>query len=458
MTATLTEKPVKTAQSRVVERPPAKRSGGPSRRWVLVGALLAAVGIGGGYGYARFSSAHPSADRTASEGTPHTGKADLGFVAQGGAGSQKAVADCGIVPVEVVRRSHTLRVTGSLAADEQSFVASNTNGIVFEVRVDRGSTVRKGDVLVQLDSTDAQNKLAEGMALAEELKAKVFFAEGSETFVAEDQPDVRLAKATLGLAASRLRRAEELLPQKAIAVDEYDQYRSEHETASQRYRQAILDTTQKYHAYRTNVVKLAALRKTVADTTIRAPFDGLVVEKNVAVGEQVTGGFIASKIVTLVRTNPLRIVLTVPQQSVGQITPGQKVAFQVDSFPGRTFQAEVRYISPVVTADTRSLMADAVVPNPDGLLRPGLFATAELQLAEQQAELLVPASAVQRLEEVARVFVVRDQIAREQVVALGRTVHDKVEVRSGLTGNELLVARPELVRDGDRVTAASVKR
>jgi RND family efflux transporter MFP subunit len=417
----------------------------------LLGAVTVGL-VGASYGYAQLKAEHgPDTPQRA-------GKADLGFVAQAAATDRPASARVNTVPVEVVRRSHTLRVTGSLAADEQSFVASYTNGIVSEIRVDRGSMVRKGDVLVQLDPIDAQHRLAEGVALVDELKAKVSFADGSEKFVAEDQPDVRLAKATLELATSRFRRAEELLPQKAIAVDEYDQYRSEQETAAQRYRQAILDAKQKYQAYQTNVVKLAALRKAVADTTIRAPFDGLIVEKNVAVGEQVTGGFIASKIVTLVRTNPLRVTLTVPQQSVGAIKPGQKVDFQVDSFPDRTFQAEVRYISPVVTSDTRSLMADAVVPNPDGLLRPGLFATAEIQLPEQQPELLVPASAVQRMDEVARVFVVRDQMAREQVVALGRTLQDKVEIRSGLTGQELLVARPELVRDGDRVSAPPLKR
>ncbi len=176
-----------------------------------------------------------------------------------------------------------------------------------------------------------------------------------------------------------------------------------------------------------------------------------MVQKHVAVGEQVTGGFIASNVVTVVRTDPLRLALTVPQQSVGQIQPGQKVIFRVDSFPDRTFEARIRYISPVVINETRSMIADAVVPNPDNLLRPGVFATAEVQLPEQKPQVLVPMAAVQKMNEVARVFVVRDGVARAQVIALGKTVEDKVAVTSGLSGKELLVARPDLVRDGDAV-------
>ena len=111
----------------------------------------------------------------------------------------------------------------------------------------------------------------------------------------------------------------------------------------------------------------------------------------------------------------------------------------------------MRFIAPVVTNDTRSMVVEAVVPTPRRRLRPGLFATAELEVAEKQPRCCVPASAVQRMGEVARVFVVRDGVAREQVVALGEEAKGKVEITSGLTGKEILVARPELVHDGDAV-------
>jgi RND family efflux transporter MFP subunit len=153
----------------------------------------------------------------------------------------------------------------------------------------------------------------------------------------------------------------------------------------------------------------------------------------------------------VVKINPVRVSLTVPQQNSGQIKSGQKVIFHVDSFPDKNFEAKVRYISPAVASDTRSLLVEAVADNADGVLHPGEFVTAELELTEQQAELFVPAGAVRRTGEVARVLVVRDGVAREQVVALGVEAQGKVHIRSGLTGQELLLARPERYRDGDKV-------
>jgi RND family efflux transporter MFP subunit len=199
------------------------------------------------------------------------------------------------------------------------------------------------------------------------------------------------------------------------------------------------------------MVRLAILQKAVADTTIRAPFDGWVAEKLVCVGEQITSGMQATKVVTLVRIDPLRLALTVPQQNIGAIEPGQTVWFHVDSFPDMKFEAKVRFIAPIVTNDTRSMVVEAVVRNPDGMLRPGLFATAELELSKKGSEIYAPTLAVQRRGEVARVFVVRDGVAREQVVALGDTERGRIQIKSGLTGKESIVLRPELVHDGASV-------
>jgi membrane fusion protein, multidrug efflux system len=204
-------------------------------------------------------------------------------------------------------------------------------------------------------------------------------------------------------------------------------------------------------ACQTAMVKLKILEKALEDTTIRAPFDGWVAEKLVSVGEQISSGMQATKVVTLVRIDPLRLSLTVPQQSVGFIQPGQTVRFEVDSFPNRKFEAKVRYIAPVVTNDTRSMLVEALASNPDGELFPGMFATADLESKKQKPGVYVPVRTVQKMGEVARVFVVLDGIAHEQVVALGEEEDGKIEIRSGLTGKEVLVAQPERVHDGDKV-------
>ncbi len=422
------------------------------RRWLLIGAAILVAG-GGWYVYASGASGHAGeAGKSAASGERDpqpVGKASLGFVAKDAKGASSGRV--ATVPVEVVQRSGILRLTGSLIADERSSVASNTSGIAAEVRVDRGSIVRKNDVLVQIDPTDAKNKLAEGQAMLEELKARLGLDGDLSKFVPENQPEVRLAKASADLAASNLQRAREMFAKKVISTEAYDQTKTEYELATQRYRQSLLLIRQAFQACQTASVKLAILEKAVADTTIRAPFDGWVAEKLVSVGEQISSGMQATKVVTLVRVDPLRLALTVPQQNIGCIQPGQAVRFRVDSFPERTFEATVRFIAPVVTNDTRSMVVEAVVPNPDGALRPGLFATAELLLSQKGTEIFVPVSAVQKMGEVAKVFVVRDGIAREQVVALGNADQGKVQIRSGLTGKEVVVARPERIRDGDAV-------
>jgi len=270
-------------------------------------------------------------------------------------------------------------------------------------------------------------------------------------FNPEDEPEVRLAKASADLAASNLRRAKDLISRKVISTESFDQTQTEYELALQRYRQSKLLIQQAFAACQTAMTKLAILEKAVDDTTIRAPFDGWVAEKLVSVGEQISSGMQATKVVTLVRIDPLRLSLTVPQQDIGRIRQGQPVQFHVDSYPDRTFTASVRFIAPVVTSDTRSMVVEALAPNPDGLLRPGLFATAELELRDQALAVYAPSHAVQKTGEVGHVFVVRDGAAHEQIVALGAEEKGKVEILSGLTGKEILVVNPATVHDGDKV-------
>jgi RND family efflux transporter MFP subunit len=418
---------------------------------IVVVVALAAVAAWQGYVWLAPRAKNAEGRAAATDGGGGNGaRASLGFVA-GDPGKTGRAARVETVRLEVVPRCDILRLTGSLAADERSSVASNTSGIVAEVRVDRGSLVRKDDVLVQIDPTDAKNKLAEGQAMLDELRARLGIDETTKDFNPEDEPEVRLAKASVDLAASNLRRAREMFAKKVISTEAFDQTQTEYELAVQRYRQALFQIKQAYSVCKTAQIKLGILKKAVDDTTIRAPFAGWVAEKLVAVGEQITSGMQATKVVTLVRIDPLRLSLTVPQQDMCRIQPHQIVRFHVDSFPDRTFDAKVRFIAPVVTNDTRSMVVEAMVPNPEGVLRPGLFATAELELPNQGTAVFAPLGAVAKMGEVARVFVVRDGVAREQVVALGEERKGKVEIRAGLSGKEILVARHEAVHDGDRV-------
>ena len=133
----------------------------------------------------------------------------------------------------------TLRLTGSLAADEKSDVGSNARGIVSETRVDRGSVVKKGDLLVQLDPRDAQNALDEGIDAAEELRVRLGLDE-AKAFDVDEVPEVEAAKLTTGPGREDLQPSSETLKKNgAVALESYDQAETEYRTAVQRHRLAV---------------------------------------------------------------------------------------------------------------------------------------------------------------------------------------------------------------------------
>ncbi len=364
----------------------------------------------------------------------------------------KAVArDLRTQPVEAVVRNLTLRLTGSLAADDKSEVGSNAAGNVSETRVERGSFVKKGDVLVQIDPRDAQNALDEGLNAAEELRERLGLDESQE-FCVDDVPEVEAAKIAKDLAERTYQRSENLKKQNAVALESYDQAVTDYHAAVQRYYLARRMAKQLNRSYQSAVTHLATLRKAVDDCTIRAPMDGWVAERSISVGERIIAMFPGAKLVTLLRIDPLRLTLTVPQQDMALIKIGQTVTFQTDAFPGRQFTGTVRYISPAVTADNRSLCVEAVVPNPKAELLPGLFAIAELQLDKKQTELYVPASAVCTQGDASAVFVIRDGTVREQMVSLGDRDGERVRILTGLAAGDVVVTAPDGLHDGDAAT------
>ncbi|HOV73773.1 MAG TPA: efflux RND transporter periplasmic adaptor subunit [Candidatus Hydrogenedentes bacterium] len=382
-------------------------------------------------------------------------KAELGMEKTPGPDSGEAKAPIAIVPVEIVEADNVLRITGTLTADEKAEVASTANGIVEEVYVERGSLVEKGAVLVKVDPTDVENGLREARAGIEELKAALGWDENrdSKGYNVENQPGVQMAKAALDLAAVNNDRITKLFEQGAVSKAQYDQSNTEYESARQRHQQALYQARQLYQSYKTACTKLKTLEKILDDTTIEAPFTGWVTQRYVSKGERVSTNPMGAgaNVASMVKVDPLRLLLMVPQQDIAHVQPGGAVRFQVDSFPGRIFTGEVRYVSPSVENMTRSMSVEALVPNPDHVLRPGFFVTAELVLPEKRKDCFVPESAVVRENDVARVFVVRDGKALAQVVSTGETREGRVRIVTGLAEGDRVIAEPDKVKDGDAV-------
>lgn len=333
--------------------------------------------------------------------------------------------------VEPITR--TIRVTGSLVADEQADVSAEVSGRVTATPVERGSRVTAGALLVQLSTEQASAQLAEAEANAARIAAGLGLTDGSR-FDPERVPDVANAKAELELAQAEYARIRSLLDQKVVSQSEYDQRQTRVEAARQHYESERNKAQQDFRSWEAARARVALARKGLNDTSVRAPFAGLVAERKVSAGDFVAMG---STVATVVRIDPLRVVLTVPEQLVSQVQSGQAVTFTVDAYPGREFTGTVRYISPALRAEQRALIVEAIVGNGDGQLKPGLFATARLAQPSQDA-LLLDRRAVHEVGKTSRVFVVNGDRLEERIVTLGQDAGARIEIVDGLNAQSIV--------------------
>jgi RND family efflux transporter MFP subunit len=338
-----------------------------------------------------------------------------------------------------------LRVTGSLLADEQAEVSAELAGRVTATPVERGSRVAAGALLVRISASESSAQLQEAEANAGQIEARLGLNPG-QNFDPRHVPDVMNAQASLDLAEAEFKRIQSLLDQKVVSQAEWEQRRTQVEAARQQYKVAVNVAEQSYRSLQAARARVALANKSVSDTSVRAPFAGLVAERAVSVGDYVTKG---ARVATVVSIDPLRVELTVPEQAIAMIKVGQPVRLTVDAYPGEEFQASVRFVSPSVRVDQRALTVEAVAPNKDGRLKPGLFATALIQQSDPTPALTVPATSVETVSGTSRVYVVKDGKAEERIVTLGEKVTSRIEVVTGLEDGELVVAEPRgRVTDG----------
>jgi len=332
-----------------------------------------------------------------------------------------------------------LRVTGSLVADEQAEVSAEAPGRVIATPVERGTRVSQGAVLARISATETSAQLLEAEANAGQIEARLGLS-AAQSFDPKRVPDVMSAKASLDWAEAEFGRIKSLLDQKVVSQSEYDQRRSQVDAARQQYQMAQNVAEQSFRSLQAARARIDLARKAQADTTIRAPFAGLVAERLVSIGDYVTRG---AHVATVVRVDPMRIELTVPEQAVSLVKAGQPVKITVDAYPGETFAARVRFVSPSLRADQRAMTVEAVAPNQDARLKPGLFATALIQQPVSAPALLVPATAVETVTGTSRVYVVKDGKVEERIVTVGETVGQLVEITSGVAKGDVVAAAPK---------------
>jgi multidrug resistance efflux pump len=338
-------------------------------------------------------------------------------------------------------------------------VAPIVGGRVVSVGVDLGSFVQKGQVIAQLDSGDARLKVEQAQAALAQANSNVAQAEAriglraGQRFDPTRVAEVGAARAGLELAEKNLRRYEQLLESGDISRSAYDQQRAQRDQLREQYQAALAQANQSYAGVQTAraaaqaaQVAVEQAQKGVRDVTIYSPISGFVTERTADVGEFVSTSM---KIATVVRTNPLRVRIDVPEQAIATVRPGQSVSVSVSTYPDRSFAGRVARVSPSVSQESRTLTVEAEVQNSDSLLKPGQFATIRVLMPQSDPAVLVPARAVRTDGTTARVFVIRDGVAQERLVATGRQDGDLIEIKGNVAADDLVAtSNVEQLADG----------
>ncbi len=348
---------------------------------------------------------------------------------------------------------------GTLAGDQQTDVAPSIAGKVVAIGVDLGSYVKLGQMIVRLDDVDLKLRVEQAQAQVDQMKASLRQAEekvgvrAGQSFDPLKVPEVINARVALELAEKNLRRAEKLIESGDVARSTYDQQKAQRDQLKQVYEAAVSLARQNFAAVmtaRANVAnaetQLGLARRNLSYALVYSPISGYVSERNADLGEYVSP---TTKVATIVRINPLRIRIDIPEAAIPEVKAGQSVSMSTSAWPDKNFSGRIARISPNVTPTSRTLTVEAEIENNSGVLKPGQFATVRILQSRSQPAVLVPLRSVQTESGVSRVFVIKDGHAQLRLVQLGQKEGDLVEVKGGVNADEqIATSNIEQLSDG----------
>ncbi len=303
-----------------------------------------------------------------------------------------------------VRAAQRLRVapylesTGTLRADREVTVSSEVEGIIQSIFVDEGDVVSRGQLLAEIRDTDYRLDLTRAEAA------------------------LKQAEASLANARSEYARKGALYAEELITKQQYDDV-----TTRLALAEAELARAQ---------ATAAIARERLARTRIHSPLNGAVKEKKVNAGDYVRNSV---PMMQLIKTDPLKLVFTVAEKDIALLKIGQTVSFTVDAAGETAFTGRVSLLYPHLEERTRTLQAEAVVPNTDRSLRPGQFARVRIQTGKPYDAVVIPVTSLLYDGQTVRVFVAQGDTARERIIQTGGRFGEVVEVTGGLSEGEQVV-------------------
>jgi len=374
--------------------------------------------------------------------------------------------------------------TGTFMADETSDIAPPVAGRVIATPVDVGAQVKAGQVICELDHRDAELRLQQMKAQLDESNASVrqarsriglkdgVFDPGKVPEVAGALANYQAAQAQAKMAGADAQRYANLVATGDVSRSAYEKARTQQETAEaqanasrQQYEAAANSARQSFEMGSTSQASLESMKaqvaqaeKALADTTIRAPFDGYITARPVAAGEYVA---LTNKIATIVRIGSLKLELQTPEQRASQAHLGDAVIAHVSAYPDREFPGRVSAINQSVDPNSRIFILVARFENPDTALKPGMFASARVRLPGSAPGIFVPKLAVVRdkTTDSNQVFAIQGGRARLRVVSVGDAQGDLVRIMTGVADGETVATSGQVdLYDGVPVAQNQVTR
>ena len=338
------------------------------------------------------------------------------------------------VRVAEVRESGD-KITVSLPATTQAFTTANifarASGYIDKRTADIGDHVKANQLLAQITAPELDHQIEQAQATLE-----------------QDRATLRQNVANLDLARITWNRDRPL-----VAEGWTTRQQGSIDQQSLKALEAAVDVAQQNIA--AQEAQLRVLNQEKAYQTVAAPFDGVVTQRNIDVGSLVqadatTGTFMF----TLMQTDLIRTQVYVPQDQAVGVSPGVEAIVHIPEIPDRGFPGKVTRIADALQPDTRTLLTEIDVPNPDGALPPGAYCTVELHIPRKEKSLLVPADAIVFDSDGLHVVVLKDGVAHFHKVTVARDLGTEVEISSGIEKGDQVIRNPAVdFVDGSRAQA-----
>ncbi|MGQ0811494.1 MAG: efflux RND transporter periplasmic adaptor subunit [Nitrospiraceae bacterium] len=328
-----------------------------------------------------------------------------------------------------------LMYTADLTPYQLVNIFSRVDGYISKIYVDKGDFVKANQLLIEIDHTDYVHAVNQAKANLAAARAKV----------TQQDHTVRNARLTFD-------RMEALIKDQFVSQQDLDNAQVTHDAAAAQAESLRAQVKQME-------VALAQSETNLAYSYIRAPYAGYIAERNLDAGSYVSGATASTStmsrgILSLHDIKTVRTLIEVVEKDVPLIKIGLKAEVRAEAYPDRMFEGAVTRIVQALNRATRTMTVEVDLPNPDHLLKGGMFARVEVLVGQHANAIQIPLDAITRLEELQYVYVVQEGKAHRVPVEVGSRVENQIEITKGLAGNEqVIVSGKDLVTDGTPVQA-----